>query len=140
MNRLQKGAWIELAIVVFCVLIGAVCFAGLVASNARGITYVVILLVVGCIVGPPIAYFSYKDECKYDEREKAIRRRAFWWAAGAMIMFLCIVCFVPFFLIGGGGNMPVYYLPIIFWGCLMIAQVVQSSVILFKCTMEQQDE
>ena len=136
MNRLQKNAWLELGVVAVCILIGSVCFKFMVASNTQGMTYVVITIVVGCIVGPPVAYFSYKDECKYDEREKAIRRKAFSWSAGAMMIFLILSCFIPFFLIGGAGSMPVYYLPMIFWGCLLVAQVVMSSVIIFKCVTD----
>jgi len=140
MTRLQRNAWIELGLMALFTLVNCFLLKFLVNSNARGVLYVVILILVGCIVGPPIFYFCYKDESKYDEREKMIRRKAFSCSMFALVFFLVFICFVPFFLIGGQGSMPVYYLPIIFWGCILIAQVVMSSVILILCELEQADE
>jgi hypothetical protein len=139
MNKLQKNAWFEFAMVIIATLINTVFFAYMVASNTRGIDNIIICVLVGCIIGPLAFYYSYKDESKYDEREKMIRNRAFRWSTYALAFFLILSCLVPFFIIGAQGNIPVYYLPIIFWGCLLIAQTVHSFVILFQCAKEQDD-
>jgi predicted membrane channel-forming protein YqfA (hemolysin III family) len=139
MNRLQKNAWIEFGVAVIAALLSVVFITSMVASNVRGITYVIALVVACCVIGPLVASFAYKDESKYDERERMIRRRAFRWATCALILFLILACYVPFFLIGGQGSIPIYYLLIIFWGSLLITQTVHSSVILFQCAKEQDD-
>jgi hypothetical protein len=51
-----------------------------------------------------------------------------------------LAAMAPFFVIGGAGNMGVYYLPTVFWCCILTAQVVYSAVILFQCRQEQSDE
>lgn len=140
MSRLQKNAWVELGLMVLITLIVGICFKVLVYTNAQGIEYVIILILVGCIVWPPLFYFAYKDELKYDEREKMIRRKGFFWSVFAVVFYLIFACQVPFFIVGAQGNIPVRYLPMIFWGCLLIGQVVQSSVILILCELEQADE
>lgn len=139
MSKLQKNAWFEFGVAAIAVLINVGLITSMVASNARGLTYIVALVVACCVIGPIATYFSYKDESKYDERERMIRRRAFRWATFALVLFLILACYVPFFLIGGQGSIPIYYLLIIFWGCLLITQTVHSSVILFQCAKDRGD-
>lgn len=140
MTRLQRNAWIELSIMILFTLANGIIFKFMVYSNVHGIGYVIFLILASCIIGPPIFYFCYKGESKYDEREKMIRRKAFSWSMFALFSFLVFICLTPFFLVGAQGNIPVYYLPIILWGCFLIAQVVLSSVILILCELEQSDE
>ena len=139
MNKLQKNAWINLAITIIAALIMAISIAVIATSNTRGIVWVIILVLAGCAIGPPVAYFAYKDESKYDERERMIRRRAFYWSTHASKLFLTLVCFVPFLIISGQSDIPVYYLPIILCGFLLIEETIQSLIILFQCTKEQDD-
>ena len=88
----------------------------------------------------PIVIFSSKEDAKFDEREQLIRLKAFRWAGCAWALVLAIMCYLPFFVVGGAGNMGVYYLPAVFWCCILTAQVVYSAVILFQCRQEQSDE
>ena len=140
MNRLEKNAWIELFGVFALTVLMGMMFAFLVRINASGLSNVIILIVVGSVSLVVIGIITYKIESKYDEREKKIRNKAFSIATMAMVLCLVLMCFIPFFLIGGKGSIAVYYLPMIFCGCLFIAQVVMSSVILFQCAKEQTDE
>ncbi len=140
MNRLERNAWIELLGVFALTAIMAVIFADLVKKNTSGLIFVMIIIVIGSVFAVIFGIITYKIESKYDEREKKIRNKAFCISAIAMAGCLILMCFVPFFLIGGKGSIAVYYLPMIFCGCLLIGQVVQSSVILFQCAKEQADE
>jgi hypothetical protein len=140
MNRLERNAWIELFGVFALTVLMGIMFAFLVRENASGLFYVMVVIVVGSVTGVIFGIITYKIESKYDEREKKIRHKAFYISAMALGGCLLIMCFVPFFLIGGKGSIAVYYLPMIFCGCLFIAQVVMSSVILFQCAKEQADE
>jgi hypothetical protein len=140
MNRLERNAWIELFGVFALTMLMAVIFACLVKTNASGLIYVMIIIVTGSVSAVIFSIIAYKIESKYDEREKKIRQKAFSISVMALSGCLLIMCFVPFFLIGGQGSIAVYYLPMIFCGCLFISQVVMSSVILFQCAKEQSDE
>lgn len=140
MNRLERNAWVELFGVAASTVFMALAFTHLVKVNASGMIYVGITIVAGSVSAVIFGIINYKIESKYDEREKKIRHKAFNVSAMAMTGGLMLMCFVPFFLIGGKGSIVVYYLPMIFCGCLLIAQVVMSSVILFQCAKEQADE
>ncbi|MBW8016304.1 MAG: sodium/proton-translocating pyrophosphatase [Planctomycetes bacterium] len=140
MNRLEKNAWVELiSVAVSTVLLGMM-FAYLVKVNASGMIFVMIIIVAGIVLAAIFAVIGYKMESKYDEREKKIRHKAFYISAMAMTGCMTLMCLIPFFLIGGKGGIAVYYLPMIFCGCLLVAQAVMSSVILFECAKEQADE
>jgi len=139
MSKLQKNAWTEFGVAIIAVLINVGLIISMVASSAHGLPYIVALAVACCVIGICGVYSAHKDEAQYDEREIMIRRRAFRWATFALILFLILGCYVPFFIIGGQGEIATYYLLIIFWGCLLVTQTVHSSVILFQCAKEHGD-
>ena len=101
----------------------------------------IIALIVACgVSGSAVMIFSNKEDAKYDEREQIIRLKAFRWAMCAWALVLALLCYVPFFVIGGAGNMGVYFLPAIFWCCILTAQVIYSVVILFQFRKGQSNE
>jgi hypothetical protein len=140
MNRLERNAWIELIGVAISIALLGVIFTHFVKINASGMIFVIILIVSGIVSTAIIGVVDYKIESRYDEREKKIRQKAFRISAMALAGCLLLMCFIPFFLIGGKGGIAVYYLPMIFCCCLLVAQTVMSCVILFECAKEQADE
>ena len=140
MSRLQKNAWFGIGVAVMFAMISAIFIKSMTASNAGGKIYIIALVVACGVAGSAIVILSNKEDAKYDEREQVIRLKAFRWAACAWALVLALMCYVPFFVIGGAGNMGVYYLPAVFWCCILTAQVVYSAVILFQCRQEQSDE
>ena len=116
MNKLQKSAWINLLGVTICVSISTLCHYSLACRNVKGISYIMIFLLGGCLTGLAVFLILRKKgiEAGFDEREKAIHKRAFIWATSSLLVFLGCVCIIPFFTMGGGSDVPVFYLPVIF--------------------------
>ena len=141
MSKLQKAAWVNLIVVSVCVVVMAACFSILAAANAKGFDYVVICVLAGSPGGLVAFLRSRKKgfEAGFDERERAINRRAFIWAAYVLTLFLALACIIPFFVLGGHARIPVYTLPALFVGALFITQFVHSAAILVMCALEDED-
>jgi hypothetical protein len=142
MNKLQKSAWINLVGVTVCTPL-AIMFIYLMArSNAKGFGYLLICLIVGSLSGLTLFLLFRKKglEAGFDEREKAIHKRSFIWSAYALAVFLACVCIIPFFALGGGSDIPIFYLPVIFFCTLFFAQFVHSAAVLILCQLEDEDE
>lgn len=141
MNRLQKSAWFELVVVAVAALVGPLLFYLMARSNATGISYVLISVVVGSITCLVALLVSRKKgfEAGFDEREKAIYKRALIWAMYGLGAALGLACIIPFFVLGGKNVIRVYYLPVIFFGVLFIAQFIHSATVLILCTLEEED-
>ncbi|MBN1817971.1 MAG: hypothetical protein JW828_11475 [Sedimentisphaerales bacterium] len=139
MIKLQTRAWIELAVVIWLAAICAGCFVLLVRLNSRGLDTLLIGGIAGLIAGLIIAVHQTRIDRQYDEREKQIRQKAFSWASKAFVVLFGVISFVAFFTVGGKGTVPVYFLPGLFFGCLLFAQFVQSAVILIQCALEDND-
>ena len=142
MNRLQKSAWFNLVVGTVAFLIASLCVFLLARTNAKGIDYLIICLVFGSLAGLG-GYLLLRRkgfEAHFDEREKMIYKRAFVWAAIALLGFLCCVCFIPFFVLGGGNSVRVLYLPVISLSTLFVGQLVHSAAVLIQCSLEAEDE
>jgi len=138
MSKLQKAAWFNLAMGTGCTLLTGAFFAFLTRTNARGLVYVAISLVSACVL-TPVFYMLYRRkslESGFDEREKAIYKRAFALSAWILMVFLAGICIVPFFFLGGQNVIRVYYLPLIFLSTLFVAQFAHSMAILVQCELE----
>lgn len=140
MNVLQKRAWLELVFMVICAAIMAACLAFQVRMNTKGISYVVISVVVGTVSGLVAYLYTLKTAAGFDEREKSILRRATTLGTFAFTLVIACSSFVAFFIVGGGDSVPVYVLPATFFGALLMAQFVQSAAILIQFAKEQVDE
>jgi hypothetical protein len=140
MNILQKRAWIELILMVVFMSTAAAALAFMVHMNTKGITYVIISVTVGSVTGLVGYLHSVKTAAQYDEREKSILRRAVMLGGFALALVIGGSSFVAFFVVGGGGSVPVYVMPATFLGALFAAQLVQSAAILIQFAMEQVDE
>ena len=95
------------------------------------------------IVGVPTGFIFWLKECKYelslDEREKKIKSYAYFWSTRAFVFYLFCFAFTVFFLIGGSGNAPVWFLPAMVISGLFVSQAVMSAVILAQFAMEETD-
>ncbi len=141
MSKLQQSAWYNLAGMVTCTGISGLSFVALTKTNAKGLDYILLGLVVACLV-TPVAYILLRRngiEARFDEREKSIHARAFTISAYVLIAFLAGICIVPFFLLGGQNFIHVYYLPVIFWATLLVAQFAHSMAILVQCELEDEN-
>ena len=141
MSKLQKSAWVNLIAVTICAIIGGVAFSVLSLLNAKGIDYIFVFLIVGSLTGLCIYVFYLKKspEAGFDEREKMIYKRAFGLAACTLTVFLSCVCIIPFFVLSGQSVIKVYYLPLILFSTLFVAQFVHSTAILIQCSLEEED-
>lgn len=137
MNRLQKKAWSSLITITICSLICLVCFSFMVARNAKGADYLLICLVVGLPTGIAAMFQELRFQNQLDEREKMLYQNANQWSVGALTGYLLVFCFSVFFLVGGGGQAPVWLFPGMLFSGLFIAQATQSTIILFQCRREQ---
>jgi len=140
MNRLQKNAWIELAVSTFCVIVFCMMLAFLVRLNASG----GVCLIISLIVGLPVILFGYLHHLaelkKLDEREKQMLQKAFTLSTYAFVAFCSCSAFILFFTVGGAGKVPVYTLPLIVVAGMFVAQLTESAAILIQFAREQADE
>lgn len=140
MNRLQKRAKLELIMVVVCSLICFVCFSFLVYCNSRGLDYLLICLVAGIPSALAAIFQQRKFEKQLDEREIKIYRSANMWSTWVFVSYLMVFSLSVFFLVGGGGQAPVWYFPAMLFSGLLIAQTIQSAILLLGCDKEQSNE
>ncbi len=140
MNRLQKKAWINLAVVTACVVLAGMGLGIFVHINARGVYTFLIGLVAGLVVGLVVYVRSVAEEAKLDEREKTIARKSFVWACYTLTLFWACASFGIFFVVGGKSVVPAYTLPVVFLAGLFLAQFVESAAILIQFARETADE
>lgn len=140
-SKLEKAAWVNLAVVIACVLIGSIGFFALTRMNARGVGNIIVVFVVACVSGLGTYLMRRKRgfEAHLDERERLIYKRSLEWAFVAAIAFLACICIVPFFVLGGQNVIRVYYLPVVFLSTLFAAQFVHSAAILVQSAREDDD-
>ena len=139
MNRLQKRAWLELAVVTICMAILMPGISIMVKFDAKGVENIMIFLVVGGATGLVGCIHEIKVFNKYDEREKKIYQFAFMLSCVVFVLFLFCCAFITLFTVGGKGHVPSYSLLVSLLGGVFIAQLVQSAVILIKCAAEEND-
>jgi hypothetical protein len=142
MNRLQKSAVINLVVTASCVLIAGLGFAVLTQTNVTGAVYLLIFFVFACLTMPVffLLYRRWAAEAGFDEREKMIYRRAFILSTAVGLIYLAGICIVPFFVLGGGSVVRVYYLPLVFLSTILTMQFTPSLALLIQCQLEETHE
>lgn len=140
MNRLQRRAWIELAVSTVCVAVAGAGVGLMVYLNARGIVNLMIFVIAGLIVGLVSGLRNIATQAKLDEREKKIAQRAFIISSYAFVLFLWCASFTVFFIAGGKSRVPAYTLPAVFLAGLFFSQFIHSASILIQFAREQADE
>ncbi len=140
MNRLKKKAWTEL---ISCgigfVLITIPLFLVMAHTNARGLEFVLIWVIFGVPTGLVMYLWEAKKLKQYDEREREIIQKAFSFSMMIMVLYLMGFSVAAFFLIGGGGSVPVVFMPLMFFTGMFLGQAVNSFIILMQCTKEDDE-
>lgn len=139
MTKLQKDAWVNLIACTVCVIIAIPLLYAMKRTNAQGLEYVIIAVVAGGLAAPICILQWKKTEAGFDEREKLIKRKAYIWSTYVLTVYALLLCYIPFFVVGAAGVIPVYYLPVFLLVGLFVAQLTQSSIILVLCTLEDAD-
>ena len=140
MTRLQKRAWIDLASTTVCIIISAAGVGLAVHFNVKGVGPLVSFVIGGLIMGLISALRSIAIQAKFDERERKIAVKALIIASKVFVIFSLCVSFIILFIVGGKGSVPVYIVPVLFLAGLLLAQFIESAVILIQFAQEQVDE
>lgn len=139
MSRLKKKAWTEFIACSICILITIAGTLLMAHTNAKGLEF----LLIWVIVGVPTGFFIYVWEQKrlkqFDEREREMIQKAFSASMLAFVLYLLTLSLASFFLIGGGGLVPVVFLPLMFFSGLFFAQTIQSFILLMQCAKEDDE-
>ena len=140
MTRLQKWAWINLAVTTVGVALGG-CGVGLIVHlNVKGMVGLMAFLVCGLITGLISCLRSVANQSKLDERERKIVLRAFVISSYIFFLFFWCASFTTLFIVGGKGSVAAYTLPVLFLIGLFVSNFVQSAAILIQFAREQADE
>ena len=117
MNRVQKIAWFQLAVVGIAVVMSIILTLAfrrkygyeLAEAWWLGSAYRTLLLVFA-VLGPMIIFRKKKGKVDFDERDLMIDRRAMIVAFGATYIFFILVCFVTWLAAGLDDPIPAYWL------------------------------
>lgn len=143
MSQLQKAAWFNLGLITISSLFALLCFTVAASRIEKGFNYVnvILCLIMMCLIIPAVIIIARKKsyEAGFDEREKTINQRATSLSLSGLIIFLYFACFIPFVALGGGNIIKVVYLPVIFVGTVLAAQVIKSIAIIAQCALEQEN-
>jgi len=94
---------------------------------------------VGVPTGLGLYLWEMKKLKQFDEREREIIQKAFSISMMTFTQYLLIFCLAAFFMIGGGGKIPVVFMPVMLFSGVFFAQCTQSFIILFQCEKEDDD-
>jgi hypothetical protein len=134
MNRWQKIAWFNLAVILMCLLFSGMAIAVLafvVALPLRaalgGLGFMGIIGFTGL---SPFLFRKAKGQVEFDERDQHFCMRAWFLGYCASYLFFVIVCMTTWFIHGPKGTISVNVLPLTVLGGLMVLILVHSLAIL----------
>jgi len=139
MNRLKKKAKTEFIASGICTLITIPLFLALAHTDAKGLDFLLIWVLVGVPTGLGLYLWETKKLKQFDEREREIIQKAFSVSMMAFTLYLLTFCLAAFFMIGGGGRIPVVFMPVMLFAGVFFAQCTQSFIILFRCAKEDDE-
>jgi hypothetical protein len=136
MNRTRRTAWFTFGMAVLLLAFMGIAYAALFASgDIRAGTRLVkswAALIVGYAVAA-IALARRKQspaEPEADERDDAIKKNAILASFASVWVSLALASLIPSFVVGDGGSIPVFLLPIINIIVFFIAFLVYSVAVL----------
>lgn len=140
MNRLEKRAWLNLSGVILCVVIAGPGIWWMVRANTKGLVVLVPFLISG-LIGGLISYLrNMKSRAELDEREQNIAAKALALSRCVFILSLYCASFIVFFVAGANNPVPAYLVPTLFISGILLASIVQSTVILVQFAKGRYDE
>lgn len=140
MNRLKKKAIHEFIMMCIFLVITIPCFIGFVARNTQGFDYILIWVIVGIPTGLLCYLFETKKLKQLDERERALYQQAVHMSFGAFVFYLLGFAVIAFFLVGGGGTVPVWLLPMMIFSGVFIAGTTSSFILYRQCEKEDDEQ
>jgi hypothetical protein len=139
MNRLKKKAKTEFIASSVGTLITIPCFLFMSHGKAQGLEYLLIWVLAGIPTGLFLFLWEAKKLKQFDEREKEMIQKAFSVSMMVFSLYLLTFSLAAFFMIGGGGNIPVVFMPVMFFSGMFLAQAVQSFILLMQCAKEDNE-
>lgn len=118
MNRMQKMAWM----MVVCTLLGLLCSVVAVGylygrvGMPKALSGLAFMGLAGLGGFAPLIFWRGKEKVEFDERDRAIGRRASWAGFGTAYLFVGLACMVPFGVMEANAAISVRWLPMIFGG------------------------
>ena len=139
MNRLKKKAKTGLIASGVCTLITVPLFLVMAHAKAKGPEFLLIWIFLGIPTGLVVYLWEAKKLKQFDEREKEMIQKSH--SAGILVLVLYLLTFslAVFFLIGGGGSIPVVFMPVMFFAGIFLAQCTQSFILLMQCAKEDDE-
>jgi hypothetical protein len=136
MTKLQKDSLVNLAAVGVSIVVSVAAFSIMRSTNAQGFDYVLIFLVVSGFCGVAGAIYLWKYYRKLDERQLMVCFKANRISTAFFVVYILVMSFIAFFVIGGGGRIDVFYLPVTVIVGLFLAQLVESAVLFILDSVE----
>lgn len=111
-------------------------------KGAMGARYLIFSLVfAGLSVGIMIFLNTGKHKNQYapvfDEREFSLIQRAVFWGHIAFITFAGLAMFTAFYLVGGHGTVPMWSIPVGFFGSLFAAGLIEFLVLSYHAREDE---
>ena len=138
MSRLKKKAKTEFIVSGVCTLITIPLFLFMAHTNAQGLEFLLIWVLVGIPTGLILYLWETKKLKQFDEREKEMIQKAFSISMMVFALYLLTFSLAAFFLTGGGGNISVVFMPVMFFSGIFLAQGTQSFILLMQCAKEDE--
>ena len=137
MNKTQKGAWYSLVTTFLCFAIFGYVFLeiSILQRLPEGFSKGLWLL-AGCLfLGASLVFLRRKQsptEVDSDERDNLIKSRAVLASFISVWILLYASTVIPWFVVGREGSIPVFLLPLINVGILLVVILIYSVAILIQ--------
>ena len=136
MNRTQKSAWFILIVIIVSLLVtgAAVGTLAIIIGMPRALGGLGFLGLCGFVGFEPVLFRTRRGQSTidYDERDLLIDRKATLGAFAVSYVYFVGVCMTIWFVVGSGGVIRVFVLPIIVVGGFITSQIVRSVAILVQ--------
>ena len=134
MNRAQKIAWFNSAVIAGCIVLAVsmtirYAFQHGFPSDFGGMGF----LGFACLTAlGPVLFRKRKDQVAFDERDVMIERRAVRCGTTASYFYFVIVCVVTWLVVGIDSKISAGVLPMLVVGGFLMVNIVQSIVTLVE--------
>jgi len=145
MNKTQKGAWYVVLTSLLCLALGIYMIVEIAVLRrvpegfGRYFWLPAFLLITGISI-----YFIRKkqspSEVDSDERDDLIKKRATLMAFVSVWILLLASSIIPRFILGPDGSIPVWILPIINAGLLLVVLLIHETAVLIQYGRESTGE
>ena len=134
MNRLQKIAWYQLAVILIVLALTATVVGGIAyrkgIENAHSGLVTLILLI---FVHLDRMFFPVEaGKIIYDERDEMIKKKAVVTAYTVFWIAFILACIIPLFILGPNSTIHISVLPAMVFGAAILVRVVWSAAVLVQ--------